>query len=155
MTRPELAQSYFEQGYACSQALVLAFKDLIDISDDILKKIALPFGGGLGRLRQTCGAISGIAIVVGLLFSKEENTEENKTETYKIVQELVKRFKEKRQTINCLELLKAASLEVETGGSPEARTKEYYAKRPCGKVVYDAAYVLDEYLKEKNQIKAH
>lgn len=152
MERALKAEQYFYDGYACSQAVVLAFKDLVETSEEDLLKISLPLGGGLGRLRLTCGAISGMALIVGLLFSKTEKSEENKLYVYSIIQELVKKFEEKRETINCKELLEKASLQVEVAGIPETRTQEYYHKRPCGKIVYDAAKVLEDYLKERGII---
>ena len=152
MERALKAEQYFYEGYACSQAVVLAFKDLVSTNEEDLLKISLPLGGGLGRLRLTCGAISGVALIVGLLFSSAEKSEENKLYVYSVIQELVKRFEEVRETINCKELLEKASLEVEIAGKPEARTQEYYHKRPCGKIVYDAAKVLEDYLCEKGII---
>ena len=92
MTRKELAEQYFYEGYACSQAIVLAFSDLVDIDKEQLKKISLPFGGGIGRLRLTCGAYSGMLMISSLLFSNYEDVEENKLKTYEIVRELAQRF---------------------------------------------------------------
>ena len=150
MTRKELAEKYFYEGYACSQAIVMAFKDLVDIDKESLLKISLPFGGGIGRLRLTCGAFSGICMIISLMFSKNEVSEENKKDVYHIVQELSMRFTNKFGTLSCKELLEEASLKVEIGGNPEERNKEYYKKRPCGRIVYLAAELLEEYLKEKS-----
>lgn len=152
MNRASKAQELFNQGYACSQAVILAFSDLIDIDSEKLSKLVLPLGGGLGRLRQTCGAINSMSMVIGILFSNSESNEENKNNTYAIVQELVNRFIEENKTINCAELLKQAELEVQIGGKAEERTSEYYKKRPCGKIVYSAAKILEEFLKEKEVI---
>ena len=152
MNRARKAQELFNQGYACSQAVILAFSDLIDIEEEKLSKLVLPLGGGLGRLRLTCGAINSMSMVVGILFSNSESNEENKNNTYAIVQELVNRFIEENKTINCAELLKQAELEVQIGGKAEERTSEYYEKRPCGKIVYSAAKILEEFLKEKEII---
>ena len=112
MTRAEKARELFECGYACSQAVALAFRDLTNIDEESMKKLTLPLGGGLGRLRLTCGAVTGMAVIAGLLFSKTEPSEESKIQAYSIIQELVKRFEELRGTINCKELLEKASLEV-------------------------------------------
>lgn len=152
MNRASKAQELFYQGYACSQAVILAFSDLIDIDSEKLSKLVLPLGGGLGRLRQTCGAINSMSMVIGILFSNSESNEENKNNTYAIVQELVNRFIKENKTINCAELLKQAELEVQIGGKAEERTSEYYKKRPCGKIVYSAAKILEEFLKEKEVI---
>ena len=152
MTRPEYAKQLFYEGYACSQAIVLAFSDLVDCDKEQLKKLSLPFGGGIGRLRLTCGAYSGMLMIISLLFSNYEDVEENKIKTYEIVQELARRFEEVYTTLNCAKLLELANLEVQYGGAPEFRNDEYYKKRPCGKIVYQAAEILEKYLIEKKII---
>jgi len=152
MTRKELAEKYFFEGYACSQAIVLAFSDLVNIEKEQLLKISLPFGGGIGRLRLTCGAYSGILMIISLLFSNYEDIEENKLKTYEIVRELASRFEEKLGTISCKELLEKVDIIVQIGGNPEKRTEEYYKTRPCAKVVYEASKILEEYLIEKEII---
>jgi len=154
MTRKEVAKQYFYEGYACSQAIVLAFSDLLNMDKEELKKVSLPFGGGIGRLRLTCGAFSGMLIVISLLFSNYEDVEENKIKTYEIVQELAKRFEEVHTTLSCEKILELANLEVQYGGAPEFRNDEYYKKRPCGKIVYQAAEILEKYLIERNIIPA-
>ena len=78
MKRSDLAKKYFEEGYACSQAVALSFSDLVSLSKEEIINATLPFGGGLGRLRLTCGAVSGMAFILGLLISNGENTPENK-----------------------------------------------------------------------------
>jgi C_GCAxxG_C_C family probable redox protein len=149
MSRAESAEKYFYEGYACSQAVALAFVDLTDVSFENMSKLSLPLGGGLARLRTTCGAISGMSLIVGLLFSDSKASEENKLAIYERVRVLTDRFIAERKTINCKELLEAASLEVEIGGKPDARTSEYYKKRPCGAIVYLAAKILEEYLEQE------
>ena len=152
MTRKELAEKLFFEGYACSQAVVLAFSDLVNMDQEELKKISLPFGGGIGRLRLTCGAYSGMLMVISLLFSNYEDVEENKLKTYEIVRELAQRFKDKLGTISCKELLEKVNVIVEIGGTPEKRTADYYKTRPCAKIVYEASKILEEYLIEKQII---
>ena len=153
MNRRQLAKNYFCEGYACSQAVVLAFSDLVDVDSQILQNISIPFGGGMGRLRLTCGAFSGIAMIVGILFSKNENTKENKAFVYSIIQELAKRFEEQLGSVSCKELLLNAGVEVTVGGNPEARTNEYYQKRHCAEIVYKAAGILEDYLIEVEYLK--
>lgn len=152
MSRAEKAKEYFSQGYACSQAVALAFADVVGVEEEVLLKSMLPFGGGLGRLRLTCGAVSGMAAIIGLVFSKEENTPENKQNTYKIVQQLCKEFENETGSLICADLLSGANLKVEVGGVAENRTETYYKKRPCGDLVYLAADVLEKYLKEQGKI---
>ena len=148
MSRAERAKEYFLQGFACSQAVALAFADVMDMSEEAIVKIMLPFGGGLGRLRLTCGAVSGMAAVVGVVFAKPENTAENKKEVYAIVQKLCGKFQAEMGSLICSELLAGMKLPVEVGGEAEVRSKEYYRKRSCGDMVALAAQILDEYLIE-------
>jgi glucose-6-phosphate isomerase len=79
--------------------------------------------------------------------------QENKIKTYEIVQELARRFEEVHTTLSCEKILELAQIDIQIGGSPEARTDEYYRKRPCGKIVYQAAEILEKYLIEKKIIK--
>lgn len=153
MTRAEKARELFESGYACSQAVALAFQDLTNVSKDDIAKMTLPLGGGLGRLRLTCGAVTGMAVIAGAIIAKSENTPDNKLKTYEVTRELVDRFKENQKTIICAELLENPGVLVEIGGTPEERTKEYYQKRPCSLIVYNAAKVLENYLYEQEIIK--
>ncbi len=152
MSRAEKAKEYFKEGFACSQAVALAFLDVMNVDEETLKKITLPFGGGLGRLRLTCGAVSGMAAVIGLICAKSENTPENKKETYAIVQELCKKFEEENGSLICADLLAGSNLKVEIGGVAESRTEGYYKKRPCADIVYYATEILENYFKEKGMI---
>ncbi len=152
MSRAEKAKEYFLQGYACSQAVALAFSDVTKVDEGLISKITLPFGGGLGRLRLTCGAVSGIATVVGLLFAEAERSAENKKEVYAITQKLCGKFKEEYGSLICGELLAGVKLPVEVGGVAEARTQEYYKKRPCVEMVAFAAQIVEEYLIERGMI---
>lgn len=149
MSRAERAKEYFLQGYACSQAVALAFADVMGMEEATICKIMLPFGGGLGRLRLTCGAVSGMAAVAGVVFAKEENTPENKKAVYAIVQELCRKFQKETGSLVCGELLSGMKIPVEVGGVAEARTQEYYKKRSCAEMVALAARILDDYLEER------
>lgn len=148
MSRAERAKEYFLQGYACSQSVFLAFSDVTGVDEETGCKIMLPFGGGLGRLRLTCGAVSGMAAAVGMIFSKHENTPENKKRIYAIVQELCAKFQAKTGSLICGELLSGMQAPVEVGGVAEERTKEYYKKRSCAEMVALAAQILDDYLQQ-------
>ena len=152
MTRAEEARKLFKEGYACSQAVSMAFSDVVNINKEILSKISLPFGGGLGRLRLTCGAVSGMAMILGLVFTDPANEKDSKLKVYEITRELVSKFEKQNGSIICKELLEGSNLKVEVAGKPEERTNEYYQKRPCDELVYDAAKILEDYLKEKGII---
>lgn len=152
MSRRELAQKYFEEGYACSQAVALAYADVLSLEVEEIKKVTLPFGGGLGRLRLTCGAVSGMAFVLGLLAVSDENTPENKMGTYEKTRLLCEKFIKVNNSLICEELLAGAKLEVVKGGKPEERTMKYYEVRPCKELVGSAAEILEEYLTEQGLI---
>ncbi len=152
MSRTERAKEYFLQGFACSQAVALAFSDIIGLDEAMISKLTLPFGGGLGRLRLTCGAVSGMAFVIGAVFADSENTPENKKNTYAIVQELCGKFKAQTGSLICAELLAGMKVPVEIGGEAEKRTKEYYQKRSCADMVALAAEILEDYLKETQKL---
>lgn len=154
MSRAEKAKEYFLQGYACSQAVALAFQDVMGLGEESISKIMLPFGGGLGRLRLTCGAVSGMAAVAGMAFAKGENTPENKKETYAIVQKLCAKFKNECGSLICGELLSGMNIPVQVGGEAEARTQEYYKKRSCADMVALAAAIIeDELIQQKIILK--
>lgn len=141
MNKAELAKMYFQQGYNCSQAVLLSFCDELDIDNDTAAKISLGFGGGIGRLREVCGAFSGIVMAVSIKYADKELDYKNKKDVYSQIQYLSEKFKEKNGSIICKELLNTK----ETGGSPEKRTDEYYKKRPCPEIVATAAAILEEY----------
>ena len=144
------AAELFKQGYNCSQSVVGAFCEELGIDFDTAIKLVSPLGGGMGRLREVCGAVSGMFLLTGIVFGyTEPNNLEVKGKLYERVQELAKRFKTKRSTIICRELLEG----VETSDSPEPseRTEEYYLKRPCLKIIEDAAQIFEDYLSEQKQ----
>lgn len=146
-TRGEIAFRLFEQGYNCSQAVVLAFSDLLPIDRDVLAKTASSFGGGMGRLREVCGAVSGMFAVLGILYGYPgPETGDVKLNHYARVQELAKQFEECSGSIICRELLNLQ--EKRQSPVPEARTPEYYAARPCGRYIKDAGDMLERYIKE-------
>ena len=144
----ELAKELFETGCNCSQALVLAFKDILNQDEEMLKKVSFPFGGGLGRLRLTCGAASGLAIVLGLLI---ESTD--KAYVYEVTRNLLLKVEQVNGSIICKDLLESKKLIAQIGGKPEERTKEYYDNRPCSVIVYNTAKILEDYLIEQGIIK--
>ena len=147
MTRGEKAKALFEEGYNCSQAVVLSFSDILGIDEKTLSLLASGFGGGMGRMREVCGAVSGMFMAANLLngYSSPADDEKKKA-TYAMIQELAAQFKSENGSIICRELL---GLKAPEGTHvPEKRTDEYYKKRPCGELCYIAADILDKYLKE-------
>ena len=148
MTRREKAISLFKDGYNCAQAIVLTFADLISLDEDTLSKVACSFGGGMGRLREVCGAVSGAFIVLSLLYGySTPETGEVKAEHYKKVQEVARRFEEKNGSIVCRELLG-----LEAGHSdptPTPRSTDFYEKRPCPELIGDVAEILEKFIEER------
>ena len=143
----------FLEGYNCAQSVFLAFSDLHGIDPHTAAALSSSFGGGMGRLREVCGAVSGMFIVEGLLEGYFDPTAENaqlqKAEHYKRIQELARRFKERNTSIICREILGARAT---TNPTPDERTSEYYKTRPCARMCGDAAEILEAFLKERNII---
>lgn len=149
MKRAERAKALFLEGYNCAQAVVLAFAEDAGVDESVAKAFSRPLGGGMGRLRQTCGAVSGAAVASGVLFP-----ELTKPEAYALVQEIARRFAEKNGSFNCGELLRGAGLKTDTAPNPERRTEEYYKKRPCPELIYDAAEILEDICIARGRLKA-
>jgi C_GCAxxG_C_C family probable redox protein len=103
--REELAVNYFKLGYNCCQSVVLAYKDILNMDENTLLKLSSSFGGGMGRLREVCGAVSGMFIVAGLLYGYTDITDKNKkTEHYSLIQYLASEFEKKNGSIVCRKL---------------------------------------------------
>lgn len=141
----------FMQGYGCCQSVVAAFADLYGLDDTLAKKIAAGFGGGVGRLRMMCGAVSGIVMLVGLDCGQTEGSDrEGKSACYKVVQDLLAKSKEENGSLICAEILGIKGYEKASSSYvASARTAEYYKTRPCAAKVESAARIFAEYLKNK------
>ena len=151
MTYAEKARNYFLEGYNCSQAVFLAFSDLTGLDEKTALMISSSFGGGMGRLREVCGAVSGMFMTAGMLYGySDPKAGKEKTEHYKRIQELAAAFKERNGTIVCRDIL--GKIAEDKSFIPAERTAEYYKTRPCAKMVEDAAEVFCEYMKN-NPIK--
>jgi C_GCAxxG_C_C family probable redox protein len=150
MDHGEEARRLFMMGYNCAQSVFCAFRDETGLSLEESARLASSFGGGMGRLREVCGGVSGALLALGAICGYDDPCDrEAKKAHYKLVQTFAGRFKEKNGTIICRELLK--NVPVTPGGVPEERTKEYYSRRPCPLLVRDAAAILDEMLSEMRQ----
>ncbi len=144
-TRIQHAVDLFMSGYNCSQSVVAAFADMYGFTREQALKMSAAFGGGIGRMRQTCGAACGMFMLAGLEKGAVEGTDrEGKKATYELVQELAARYKEQAGSTICAEILKLRK-DAPVVATPEARTPEYYAKRPCAKMVEMAARIWAEY----------
>ena len=145
MTREEKALQAFTDGANCAQAVVIAYADALGIDEKTAARLGSSFGGGIGRLREVCGAVSGMMMVYGLLKGYDDLKDSAaKKAHYANVQALAAKFREENGSIVCRELLKG--VETTSGGVPEPRTEEYYKKRPCPALAACAAGILDEML---------
>jgi C_GCAxxG_C_C family probable redox protein len=142
------AKELFTEGYNCAQSVFCAFTDVTGLDMETSAKLASSFGGGLGRLRETCGTVSAAAMVLGIVRGYSDPKDpEAKKHHYALVREFVQRFREAESSIICRELLTKANVDpqaVKAGGDPEARTAEYYKKRPCPELAWRAAQILDQ-----------
>lgn len=152
MSKGDIAKQNFLNGYNCSQAVLLAFCEDFGLEKETALKISEPFGGGMGRMREVCGTVTGMFMVLGLAMgnsdAKDGSTKKN---IYKSVQELAEKFKQDNGSIICRELLGLQKANKESY-VPSERTTEYYKKRPCPELCKYAADILEDYLKEENII---
>ncbi len=145
--RAEKARNYFLEGYNCAQSVFLAYCDLTGLDEKTALLISSSFGGGMGRLREVCGAVSGMFMTVGMLYGySDPKAGAEKTEHYKRIQELAARFREINGSIVCRDIL--GKIAEDKSYIPAERTAEYYRTRPCAKMVEDAVEVLEQYIKE-------
>lgn len=141
------AEELFRQGYNCSQSVFAAFSEECGIDRETALKLASSFGGGMGKLREVCGAVTGMFMVAGLKYGYSDPKDaQAKAEHYRRIQELAEKFKEENGSIICRELLGLPEGLDTT--APEARTPGYYKKRPCVYMVRCAAKIMEEYLEE-------
>ena len=141
MDRRERAEELFKSGYNCAQAVIGAFCDDLGLDFDTTMKLSEGFGGGIGRMRLTCGAVSGMVMVAGMMLSRGEKEGDTRMEVYGKVQELAEKFKEMNGSIVCAELL---GENTNTNPKPDTRTDAYYKKRPCVELVKDAVKIVEE-----------
>ena len=141
----------FMAGYGCCQSVVAAFADLYGLDEVMAKRIAAGFGGGVGRMRMMCGAVSGIVMLVGLDCGQTEGDDrEGKSACYKVVQELLAQSKADNGSLICAEILGIKGYEkAHSNYVASERTAEYYKTRPCAAKVESAARIFAEYLKAK------
>lgn len=143
----EKAEALFKEGYNCAQAVFGAYSEELGMDLPAALKLSSSFGGGMGRMREVCGAVSGMFMAAGLKYGYDDPKDAAaKAEHYKRIQELAAKFKEQNGSIICRELLGLA--EAEETPVPEARTEGYYHKRPCAEYVKDAVKILDQYMEE-------
>ena len=145
----ERARELFLSGYNCSQAVLGAFAQELSMPLDMALRLSSSFGGGMGRLREVCGAVSGMFMVAGLKYGYSDTSDHAaKTAHYTLIQSLAKKFSEENGSIICRELLG-----IDTKGAdspvPSERTQGYYKKRPCAELVAQAAGIIAQTMIEK------
>ena len=137
------AAELFLEGRSCSQAVVLAFKDITGLDDHFAAKMAASFGGGMGRMREVCGAVSGMLLAAGLLYGYDDpKATTEKRELYAQVQAMAGQFREELGSIVCRDLLKNPPSDP----NPTPRTEQFYKDRPCARMVATAARILDAFI---------
>ena len=145
MNRADKAEELFRKGYNCSQSVFAAFADELGMSVEEAAKIASPFGAGFGKLREVCGAVSGMTLAAGYLKGYDDPADyESKKELYRLIQKMCAEFKEREGTIICRDLL--GLREGEDLAEPSVRTEEYYKSRPCIGACRAAAEIAEKHL---------
>ena len=145
MDRQYRAAKLFFEGYNCAQAVAMAFADLVGLDEKFCAKAISSFGGGMGRLREVCGAVSGMLFIAGLLYGYDTKDDDKaKKEHYARVQELAGKFREEVGSIVCREILKNPPSDP----NPTPRTEQYYKDRPCAHMVTTAVRIMEEYIAE-------
>ncbi|MDO4475348.1 MAG: C-GCAxxG-C-C family protein [Lachnospiraceae bacterium] len=144
--RADEALALFMEGFSCAQSVFAAFADLYDIDRDTALKLSSSFGAGIGRMRETCGAFSALAMITGLETGCTDPTDaQGKADNYAKVQELAARFREFNGSLSCRELLQLTEEEKQAQTHvPDERNEQYYASRPCARIVFRAALIGEE-----------
>lgn len=144
--REAAARAYFQKGYNCCQSVLLAFNDILGLTEEKAATLGSGFGGGFGRMREVCGAVSGMTFLAGAI-SPAANPEKHdeRTANYALVQKMAGKFKERNGSIICRELLQLRAGEKRSP-EPEKRTSSYYHSRPCETMVGTAARIVAEEL---------
>ena len=149
-SRRQAAMDYFLQGYNCCQSVLLTFSDLLETNPETLKTISSGFGGGMGRLREVCGAFSAMVMMAGFISPADNPAiKEARTKNYALVQDFAEKFKAANGgSIVCRELLGLAQNAAKESPVPSDRTAEYYKKRPCPIIIGNAAKIVAEIIAE-------
>ena len=145
MDRELYAVKLFMEGYNCAQAVFMSYSDMLGLDEKTCAKLSSSFGGGMGRMREVCGAVSGMLMAAGMLYGYDGPEEgQVKKDHYARVQALADGFREEAGSIICRDILKNPPSDP----TPSARTEAYYRERPCARMVSLAVRVLDKYIAE-------
>ena len=147
--RIQRAVELFKSGYNCSQSVVAAFADLYGFTEEQALRMSASFGGGIGRMRQTCGAACGMFLLAGLdTGAVDAEDRAGKSHNYEVVQQLAEKFKAENGSLICAELLGLSTTATHRDTQAEPRTDLYYKKRPCVEMVETAARIFANYLRQ-------
>ncbi|MDO4418759.1 MAG: C-GCAxxG-C-C family protein [Ruminococcus sp.] len=147
MTKADRAKELFQKGYNCAQATFGAFAEDYGLDINVAMTLSAGLGGGIGRLRETCGAVTGATLAVSLAMgSFDLNNPDAKTRVYSEIRKVVEIFESETGTIVCADMLGVSRRG--DGAEAEARTPEYYKKRPCAELVYLAASAAEKIISE-------
>ena len=145
MNHSDYAVDLFVEGYNCAQAVAAAFGDLTGLDEKTAARMASCFGGGMGRMREVCGAVSGMLMVAGILYGYDDpKATTEKRELYAQVQAMAGQFREELGSIVCRDLLKNPPSDP----NPTPRTEQFYKDRPCARMVAPAARIMDAFIEE-------
>ena len=143
MDHGKIAFDLFKSGYNCAQSVAVSFCDVTGLTEKQAARMASAFGGGIGRMREVCGAVTGMYMVLGMLYGYDDPRDDGtKKELYGHVQALAEQFKAEAGSIICRDILKNPPSDP----NPSPRTPEYYAMRPCERMVYNAACLVDAFI---------
>jgi len=155
------AENHFKSGLNCAQAVTLTFAKDLGMDENTIKTLSQPFGGGMCRMREVCGTVSGMMLCIGMIQNAQGNAangastpegKSNKDNTYEIGQDFARQFREINGSIICKELLGLAPMTKTDNPVSEARTETYYKKRPCAELCGIAAEIVAKYIEsQKNQ----
>ena len=151
MNNPERAVALFKEGFSCSQAVLAAYGKQFDLQQELALRIAGAFGGGMGRMGETCGAVTGAIMVIGLKFgcttAGDLKAREN---AYAVVREFAHRFKERNVSVLCRDLL---NCDISTPEGMQRAKEEGLIKQACPKFVKDSAEILDQLIEQQGPKK--
>jgi C_GCAxxG_C_C family probable redox protein len=146
-TKAEKARGYFDQGFNCAQAVFVAFAEEMGLDQATALRLSSSFGGGMGGLREVCGAVSGMFMVMGMLkgYDRPDDPEAKKRH-YQKLQQMAAQMSEQHGTLICRDLLRQS--QIKAAPVPAERGAAYYAKRPCARYVETCATLLEDALAE-------
>lgn len=147
MNASDKALNYFHRGFNCAQSVFTAFADQVGMNEEAALRLSSAFGAGLGRMRGTCGAFSGLCMVAGFCKGNLTGTPDDKEIIFSLTRELADTFRQEFGTLSCRELLHLDE-KMESSARPNERTPDYYAARPCERCVAFCAELAQKLVNE-------